>query len=80
MDDVADEHTKEKISCSTRITPDEAATANNHDVVNANLEATRKMDKPQSNVEVGDDVMVMAKKNLGCKLCTHLDGQALQGG
>ena len=62
VDEVVDEYNKEHISRSTKMTPNEAAQASNHDAVKTNLEAIRKMDNHQPNISVGDSVRVMVSK------------------
>ena len=62
VDDVAKEYNSENVSRSTKMTPNEAAKAENQHEVKTNLESIRKSDNPQPVINIGDDVRVMVKK------------------
>ncbi len=61
VDDVAKEYKSEKVSRSTKITPNEAAKPENQQEVKTNLESIRKSDNPQPVINIGDNVRVMVK-------------------
>ena len=62
VDDVVKEYNSENVSRSTKMTPNEAAKAENQQEVKTNLESIRKSDNPQPIIEKGDEVRVMVKK------------------
>ena len=62
VDDVVKEYNSENVSRSTKMTPNEAAKAENHREVKTNLESIRKSDNPQPVIKKGDEVRVMVKK------------------
>ena len=62
VDDVVKEYNSENVSRSTKMTPNEAAKAENQQEVKTNLESIRKSDNPQPVIEKGDEVRVMVKK------------------
>jgi len=64
VDDVVKEYNSENVSRSTKMTPNEAAKAENQQEVKTNLESIRKSDNPQPVIEKGDEVRVMVKKKI----------------
>ena len=62
VDDVVKEYNSENVSRSTKMTPNEAAKAENQHEVKTNLESIRKSDNPQPVIKKGDEVRVMVKK------------------
>jgi hypothetical protein len=62
VDDVVNEHNREHVSRSTKMTPNEAHDPANTTEVKTNLESIRKMDNPQPIIKKGDEVRVMIKK------------------
>ena len=62
VDDVVKEYNSENVSRSTKMTPNEAAKAENQQEVKTNLESIRKSDNPQPVIKKGDEVRVMVKK------------------
>ena len=62
VDDVVKEYNNENVSRSTKMTPNEAAKAENQQEVKTNLESIRKSDNPQPVIKKGDEVRVMVKK------------------
>ena len=62
VDQEVNDYNQNHVSRSTKMTPNAAAESGNRDEVKTNLESIRRMDNPQENIGVGDQVRVMIKK------------------